>query len=832
MVNQSSGMKLSLCRMMLTLALAAFAYLACAGEMYYLQPGYSNNRGDKAGQTYTLINPVAWATTFTGGDHPTAIQAGDFYVVANNKLLCLPAKSAASDSLTFPAKMTIGEVGGTIGYLLNYMYTSAVIDWAGGIELANGDYLEQTWTRSGNTQGDLQVSGDITVTSPVDVPFHISLGYGNVQFSFNGSLLGNSGTGLLLGAKPRQGSNGIVSRQTVRFLGNTTGYLGDMIVTSRYETITSSDWGMSLAGRATLSGTTTVSKGCMVHAVSSSDTLTLGSLVLRDGAGIGVNISVAASAGGYPTAYACGLVKATNSFVMDGRAVVRVADDIVMSSATNLPVLTVPYASALDKNDFDVVGLNGPSLDVVEDAVAGTKSLVLKLPSYVYLTVSDVDSTMQNTADSSITNAAHWSDGDVPHSGANYRVRRLASGQTTALATQGGHKAYGNHSFGGDSLTMESGTKLYGFAENFSIKKLTLMDGSGLSLGQATHTRFYGNELCVPDGVATLYAYCATASYYHMRIDMPLTGVGTLKMVGVNNTGSPHGIYRFMKQSPDFMGRFVVSQVQQSSAPKWAEGYQEMWVSDALQLGGNLPALDLKAVTLENYGMIRAKGSFTVATSQNRGIFVGESVYGGRIAVESDGSGNPYEMALNTCLTMNGRLYKEGTGTLTLGGMVKFGETGQDAPIALSNRLDVLAGTLKVTSATAVDGLVIALSNGTQIVLSPNLSDAALTASGIKNVKTDTPFVLPAGVSTLPLVVDWSRLTREHIAENVGRERFRVVVLTVSNGAAADIRGMFTSESVAHNLSGFKCSPIEYEEGGNYKFALDFRPRNLVVSFK
>ena len=816
----------------LVLIMVTTAILANAGETYYLQPGYSNKRGDGAGQTYTLINPAAWATTISGGDNPTAIQAGDFYVVANGKLLCLPAKSAASDSLTFPAKMTIGEVGGAVGYLLQYMYNSAVIDWAGGIELANGDYLEQTWTRGGNTQGDLQVSGDVTVISPVDVPFHISLGYGNVQFSFNGALSGGSGTGLLLGAKPRQGNNGIVSRQTVRFLGDTTGYLGEMIVTSRYESITSSDWGMSLAGRSTLPGTTTVNRGCMVHAVSSSDTLTFGSLVLRDGAGIGVNISVTASAGGYPTAYACGLVKVTNSFAMDGRAIVRIADDVVMSAATDLPVLTVPYSASLDKDDFDVIGLNGLSLDVIEDAVAGTKSLVLKVPAYVYLTVSDTDSVVQNTADSSITNAAHWSDGNVPHSGEDYRVRRLVSGQTTALATQGGHKTYGNYSFGGDSLTMESGTKLYGFAENFNIKKLTLLDGSGVSLGNATHTRFYGDELCVPNGTATLYAYCSTVSYYHMRIDMPLTGAGTVKMEGVNNTSSPHGIYRFMKQSPDFKGRFVVSQVKQSSAPKWAEGYQEMWVSDALQLGGNLPILDLKAVTLENYGMIRAKASFTVAASQNRGIFVGEGVYGGRIAVESDGNGNPYEMVLNTCLTMNGRLFKEGAGTLTLGGMVKFGETGQDAPIALSNRLDVLAGTLKVTSATAVDGLAIALSNGTQVVLSPDLSDTALTANGIQNVKTDTPFILPSGASSLPLVLDWSKLTKEHLDAYAGGEKFRLVVLKVSGNASGNVRGMFSASSVARNLPGYKCTPVEFTDGGNYVFALDFEPIGFIVVFR
>ena len=816
------------------LAVIAFGFAATAvsAETYYLQPAYSNKRGDGTGQTYTLINPDAWATTISGGDHPAAIQAGDAYIVANGKLLCLPAKSAATDSQTFPAKMTIGEVGGAVGYLLQYMYNSAVINWAGGIEFANGDYLEQTWTRSGNTQGDLQVNGNITVTSPEDTPFHISLGYGNVQFTFSGDLEGADTTGLLLGAKPRQGNNTIVSRQTVRFLGDTSNYLGAMIVTSRYDTITSTDWGMSLAGRSTLPGTTIVNKGCMVHAVSSADTLTLGTLVLRDGAGINVPVSVTAMDNGYPASFASGVVRVTDSFSMEGRGIIRAADDFMLTAGGEFVVLTVPYTSSLDKADFDVVGTHGMTLEVTENAGAGTRSLVLKFPPYVYQTVSDTDSVVQNTADSSVTNATHWSDGNAPHSGKDYRVRRLVAGQTTALATQGGHKTYGSHSFGGDSLTMESGTKLYGFAENFNIKKLTLLDGSGISLGNATHTRFCGDELCVPDGIATLYAYCSTASYYHMRIDMPLTGTGTLRMEGVNNTSSPHGIYRFMRQSPDFMGRFVVTQVKQNSAPKWADGYQEMWVSDGLQLGGNLPSLDIKAVALENYGMIRAKGSLTVAASQNRGLYVGEGVYGGRIAVESDGEGNPYEMTLDTCLTMNGRLFKEGEGTLSLGGIVKFGEGGQDEPIAYSNCVDVLAGKLKVTSATAVDGLEIALSAGTQLVLSPDLSNTALTSNGIRNVKTDTPFVLGEGVSSLPLVVDWSRITRAHLAEYAGRQPFRIVVLTVSSGAEESARGMFSASSVARDLPGYKCVPVEFAEDGKYVFALDFEPQGFTLVFR
>lgn len=816
-------------RLMIVVAVFGLAAMtSVAADTYYLQSGYSNKRGDGSGQIYTLTNVAAWATS--GNVHPSAIQSGDSYVVASGRLLCLPAKEGASNSLTFPAKMRIGAVGGTVGYLLQYMYGAAAITWAGGIEFANGDYLEQTWTRTGNTQGDLKVNGDVTVTSPAATPFHISMGYGNVQFSFNGALAGASDVGLLIGAKPRQGNNGVVSRQTIRFCGDTSGYLGEIVVTSRYETITSSQWGMSIAGRSTLPGTTIVNKGCMVRALTSSDTLTLGTLVLRDGAGIDVPVSVASTSGGYPSSYAAGLVNVTGSFAMGGKAYVRVGDDFMMTAAATLPVLTVPAFVQLSKDDFEVAGNQALSLDVVNNDLAGTKTLVLKVPEYVYLTVSDVDSVTQDTADSSVTNASHWSDNEVPHSGANYYVRQLVSGTKTALALQGGHKQYGTHSFGGDSLTMGSGTRLYGFSEDYNLSKLTLLDGSEYSLGNATLTKLIGNEFCVPGGTVTLRAYCSTSDYstYRMRIDMPLTGKGTIRLEGVNNTGSPHGAYCFLRQSPDFKGRFVVTQIKQNSAPKWADGYQEIRVGSSLQLGGNLPALDVKAVTLENFGMIRTEGSFTIPADRNRGIFVNGADFGGRIT-----TGSTHEMAINTALTMNGRLYKEGGGTLSLGGVVKFGAAAGDFPIAHSNRLNVYQGTLKITSSTACDGLEIAFSNGTHIVLSPNLEDTSLTAYGVKNVKTDTPFVLLDGVSTLPFAVDWSVLTREYLRSHAP-DRFRLGLLTVSSGAAPAVRAMFSASDYVRNLPGYLCNAAEQTdpETGDVTFALDFERSGMVLIYR
>lgn len=797
--------------------------LSCSlhADSYYLESAYSNKRNDGAGQVYTVVNTNAWATL--DSEHPDDFLPTDEYVVGSGRNLCLPAKAGTADSIVWNIKsLRIGTVAGDFGVVSHYMNGSATMTYGNdGLVFANGGYCVQTYPGA----SDVKTYGNIAVVAPASAPFQLSVAYARAGMSFCGDLSGDENAGLIVGVKPLVWDQGVCSNQTFFLRGNTSSYLGSVVVTSRYESISTTGWGMRLVGGSTLSGTTLVHRGCAVAALSTSDTLTFGTLELAEGAAI--DVSVAVTGTGSAAAYACGLIKVTDSFVQKGKAYVRVADDFMMTATGELPVLTVPQASPLYKDDFEILGNEVLALDVAVNPDAGTKSLVIKIPSFVYLTVSDADSLSQDKADSSVTNAAHWSDGQVPHAGADYYVRQLVASTTTALSTQGGHKQYGTHSFGGDSLTMGPGTKLYGFAENYNLKKLTLLAGSGLSLGNASLTQFIGDELCVPSGTVTLYAYCGTAGY-SMRLNMELTGSGTLRFEGVNNTGSPHGVYRFYKASPNFTGRFFVTQKKQSSAPTWGEGYQEVRFDNGAQLGGDLPALDPQAVTLERYGMIRTLGSFTVTAAQNRGVFVNGADYGARIFTDKSKDGSLHELRLDTCLTMNGRLYKEGEGTLTLGGALKFGEAIQDEPIALSNRIDVLAGTLKVASATAVDGLEIAFAEGSRLALAPNVADAAFRACGVRNVKTDTPFVLAAGMTKLPFDVDWSGVTKTALKEIGGA--VRVGLLTISAAAAPSVRSVFSADDYMHQVPGFTCKTFETtDDAGNVVFGLEYEPAGLLM---
>ena len=66
-----------------------------------------------------------------------------------------------------------------------------------------------------------------------------------------------------------------------------------------------------------------------------------------------------------------------------------------------------------------------------------------------------------------------------------------------------------------------------------------------------------------------------------------------------------------------------------------------------------------------------------------------------------------------------------------------------------ANIFIVTNGTVKVTSADAMNGLATTFASGTSLVLAVNPDDAELTRYGIRNDKTDNPFSVNGG-GTLP----------------------------------------------------------------------------------
>ena len=138
----------------------------------------------------------------------------------------------------------------------------------------------------------------------------------------------------------------------------------------------------------------------------------------------------------------------------------------------------------------------------------------------------------------------------------------------------------------------------------------------------------------------------------------------------------------------------------------------------------------------------------------------------------------------------------------------------------------VTNGTLAVAAADAINGIAVSFAPGTALVLKTNLADAELTRYGIRNVGLAEPFVLAAGMTTLPLTVDAAdggKLPRDQ-GGTVG-------ILTVSDSATNRFDSVVT---VPKTYRGFKFSAIKLHdaENGWTTYAARYEPRGCVISFK
>jgi len=164
-------------------------------------------------------------------------------------------------------------------------------------------------------------------------------------------------------------------------------------------------------------------------------------------------------------------------------------------------------------------------------------------------------------------------------------------------------------------------------------------------------------------------------------------------------------------------------------------------VSDQRNLGGAKDEFDAEALSLEALSVLDVDGSVTFDEPTRGWSIKGQ----GRIDVEEGAT----VTVTNKQITYSGEFMKEGAGLLALGGTAKFTEEQSDTPLAGTNLLSVLEGSLMPLSTNAFDGLAINFAAGTGLVL-----DAAATGDmktyGLYDVKWDSPITV-AGDAALPV---------------------------------------------------------------------------------
>lgn len=809
---------------LLALASALVALGSSAATTYYnLLPDYSGKR--EVDGIATVTNPDAWATG--DGETAGAITADKYFRITQKRALSLPNASDAASSFTFNGhSLTLGISGGSTGSLNTYCKGDCIPTFANeGLELVNGA-IDCEFTA--NNGGEGTIDGKVTVKAKEAAPFQIRWSYTGskgAHLKLTGDLSGAETAWLQVGGRASS-KKPVTTNNTLRLSGDTSGYLGHIVVTSDFARATYDLFGVGLLGKSTLPGITEVKAGAVVQPLTKSDTLTFGTLNLRDGAAIRIPMSVTAGADGFTTAISAGKVVVTGTLSAERKVRLLVGSLGLTTVAVDIPVLTFPISSGLGDDDIVLDCPNGSvSLKIERGAETCTVSLVS--PAFVYQTVSDPAS-IKNAANStsSMTNEANWYVRGIPEKGRDYLVTKV--NKTMYLHTPGGNRTGGDHAFGGDSLTIDDGCFLIGYADTFAIPRLCLLDGAYLAQGQFASMTLTGDELRIPFGEVSIQSMQNNL----LTIDMPLSGAGEILMDGVTSTGSPLGRIRFAKPSPNFRGRIHLAQKDNTSSgaivsPTFDKGFQTLQIDDQMELGGKLDDFDPSALFLERFGTLQAVETFTIDTSMNRGIFVSGADYGGGLDVVAS-----KELTLATQLTMDGVLYKKGAGTLTLAGTVRFGADQSETPSATKNVLDVREGTLKLASATACDGLAVSFAAGTALAVKPNLQDAELTRWGARNVKADTPFALQDGLTELPISVDADDAFRAAILASANPVRIGLV--TVSSGAAAGFRTIFGNAKLSCRVRGCSCKSVEIvdDSTGAVTFAFEYKPTGFSITLR
>ena len=187
----------------------------------------------------------------------------------------------------------------------------------------------------------------------------------------------------------------------------------------------------------------------------------------------------------------------------------------------------------------------------------------------------------------------------------------------------------------------------------------------------------------------------------------------------------------------------------------------------------------------------------------------------------------PYTFRMETPLAINGDFYKDGVGTLELAGGMAFGEDGLGAnPTDGKNNFIVTGGVVRVCSAGAVDGCRMLLHKDTALELAVDLDNDELLGCGIRNVKTDTPFVLGEGVDKLPVSVVFDADATPPSTD------FTVALLTVSGNAAADVKAMLPT-AVKFPFKSYASTLVETtdEETGDVTFGyrLKYQAMKIII---
>lgn len=746
--------------------------VALAETTWYFNGGNDSINGG-------ITTPSKWVNA--SGTAATAFSVDDYYIVRGNSRLRVNNKTFEGGPLQ------IGDLSNnTRGGILNDAASSTTA-FPNGLCFDSGYYWVNIYI-SYEAQRDGALNSDgITVRSPADKPFvfHCSNGvnYNNRRLFINAPMSSDANAGIVVGPAVVSGSTYACGTNfTVSLCGDCSDYKGLISVTTA-QNVAEGKWDVRLGvGDITVGGKVRLATGTAITAwrgacntaQSVPTECTIGSLELAARSMILVE--------GNTTTPTNGIIHVRDELTVSKPVTVKLnynARTPSTNKATRLTILTVPLSSRLDADDFALnLGTTSAAqyydLIVEENAAAQTKSLVAVFGPTVAQTGHYGDN--EGAKDravyySSFTNATYWSDSLLPHGNAHYYSERHYL-RTLVDETM-------DYDFPGLSLTQVGGrftilTKSFNVPE-YIARAPANGNTTTIWLGQAYNINkvIKVNRFVAKSGIVDLGAYNSQT----LVIDGVVVGAADFALRGVTSTSATKGSYRFTGLNTNFTGNITVEQRTTGEYLTFNDKYQTLYVEDGRNLGGAKDEFDAQALKLAAMSRLSADGDVTLQDGLNRGLYI-EGV--GRLYAEAAKT-----LTVNWPITMHGKLWKEGAGTLVLGGDVRF-DSANGAPEATSNLFEVASGSVKVAAHNAMDGLETTFHSGTSLVLALNPEDENLTKYGILNAKTETPFTLGISLAKLPLTVDASACP----AFNQPSQTFGLVTVTNLPPTVAAIRGL------------------------------------------
>ena len=699
--------------------------------------------------------------------------------------------SSTQSKNTFNGKsLTIGVVGGAAPTIYNYSSGSAEarvanITGAGGLILANGVWLTRY---GGDTISYLKAeAGGVTVTSPASAPFK----FGNYTtrcggtIDISGKLRGADTSGLIVESVPCTETKFAGYPVILRINGDATDFLGSVVVSNT----SSGGAEFRLSGSASyFGGSITIRDGATFHP---EITTSVGSLSLEQGATLQMDAgnaltvgSLAIDSGATLSLVAGNTITVNTALAVEGGPVqiaLSGAPSEVVSEVTRMALIIMPASSACTEADFSVPNYGSsvytrPKLVMRMDG--DTKTLCAEYYPIVTLTANNNVGRTDYTTASAVTNGSFWSDELAVHDSAHYQVDRI-NNRTTVLATP--YAPDETLAFPGESLRFGQYTVLQLRTGDYTVSNLMFHCGT-----RATKVRGLDGT-----GVTLRGSFSVSG-----QVDFEPRMSGVIKLIGpvtgtsaslmnicgaAAGTSQCRGIVVLDGDNTGYAGKFRVTLDNPPNLTFGSE-FMSLRVTNAKSLGGSMSEFAYDALRLDTAGRLEAYDSFTL-DEQTRGVFVSGQ---GRFYVLADKT-----LTVKEQLTVNGRAYKEGAGTLALGGALRYldgdGVVTAVPPSDATNRtFYVTGGYVKPLTADALEGLYVVFSNKTSklpvgLAMDVAPADANLLAKGICNVGSPMPFAWQSDEASPAIRI------RLDCSDETPKESYEFAVMTLSDDVADDV---------------------------------------------